>query len=162
MHCGDHEPLILGSQLTTQVINVDGGVEHIPCRPTIRELYAPTYCGNWYIEDVDTLVWDCGVIPSERLLEREFEHTIEFGLSRGEKLIYELHRTTYSSNFDFWLGYQQTTSGWYYGHYDFFFIPLGLTDIFSPLSLTWTPYSHHNYMGLCCGHVISMQDVQTH
>ena len=126
-----------------------GEVENIPCRPTIRELYAPTYCGYWYIEDVDTLVWDCGVIPSERLLERDFEHTIEFGLSRGEKLIYELHRTTYSSNFDFRLGYQQTTYGWYYGHYDFFFIPLGLTDIFSPLSLTWTPYSHHNYMGLC-------------
>jgi hypothetical protein len=60
---------------------------------------------------VDTLVWDCGVIPSERLLERDFEHTIEFGLSRGEKLIYELHRTTYSSNFDFRLGYQQTTYG---------------------------------------------------
>jgi hypothetical protein len=64
-----------------QVIIVDGGVEHIPCGPVIREVCAPTYCGNGYIEDVDTSVWDCGSIPSERLLDMDFEHTIEFGFS---------------------------------------------------------------------------------
>jgi hypothetical protein len=64
------------------------------------EVYAPTYCGNGYIEDVDTSVWDCGVIPLERLLDKDFEHTIEFGFSRGKELIYDLHRATYSSKID--------------------------------------------------------------
>jgi hypothetical protein len=58
---------------------------------TIREVCAPTYCGNGYIEDLNTSIWDCGVIPSERLLDRDFEHTIDFGLSKGKKLIDELH-----------------------------------------------------------------------
>ena len=49
LHLGDHEPLLLGSPLTTQIITVDGGVEHIPCGPAIREVYAPTFCGNIYI-----------------------------------------------------------------------------------------------------------------
>jgi hypothetical protein len=225
LHLGDHEPLLLGSPLTAQVITVDGGVEHIPCGPTIREVYAPTYCGNGYIEDVDTSIWDCGVIPSERLLDRDFEHTIEFGLSRGEKLIDELHRATYSSKIDLRLGYHQTTSGCHYGHYEFLVMPLGLTNIlatfqsrmnpiFTPqlqgfmlvffddlliynrtwedhlrqLDETWgmmesifrhgTEYSpeidlrsgYHQDRdrelgmtdALHCGHVISMQDVQTH
>jgi hypothetical protein len=90
LHLGDHEPLLLGSPLIDQVIIVDGRFEHIPCGPAIKEVYAPTYCGNGYIEDVDTSIWDCGVIPSERLLDRDFKHTIEFGWSRGEKLIDEL------------------------------------------------------------------------
>jgi hypothetical protein len=91
LHLGDHEPLLLGSPLTTQVIIVDMGVEHISCGPTIEEVYASTYCGDGYIENVDTSVWDCGAIPSERLLDKDFEHTIEFGLSGGEKLIDEFH-----------------------------------------------------------------------
>jgi hypothetical protein len=49
LHLGDHEPLLLGSPLTTQVITVDGGFEHIPCGLAIREVYAPTFCGNIYI-----------------------------------------------------------------------------------------------------------------
>jgi len=92
LHLGDHEPLLLGSALMTQVITVDGGVEHIPCGSTIMEVYALTYFGNGYIEDVDTSLWDCGAIPSERLLDMDFEHTIEFRLSRGEKLIDEVHQ----------------------------------------------------------------------
>ena len=91
LHPIDHEPLILGSPLMAQVIIVDGGVEHIPWGPAIREVYAPTYCGNGYIEDVHTSIWDCRAIPSERLLDRDFEHISEFGLSRGKKLIDELH-----------------------------------------------------------------------
>jgi hypothetical protein len=41
---------------------------------------------------VDTSIWDCGVIPLGRLLDRDLEHTIEFELSMGEKLIDEIHR----------------------------------------------------------------------
>jgi hypothetical protein len=70
LHIGDHETLLLGIPLMAQVITVDGGVEHIPCGPTIREVCAPTYCGNGYIKDMDLSVWDCGAIPSKRLLER--------------------------------------------------------------------------------------------
>jgi len=132
LHLGGHEPLLLRSPLTAQVITVDGGVEHIPCGPTIREVYAPTYCGNGYIEDVDTSVWDCGAIPSEIFLDRDFEHTLEFGLSTGEELIDELHQATYSSKIDFRLGYHQTTSGCHYGHYEFLVMPLGLTNILAP------------------------------
>jgi hypothetical protein len=91
LHLGDHEPLLLGSPLTAQVITGNRGVDHIPCGPTIREVYAPTYCGNGYIEDVDTSIWDCGVIPSERLLDRDVEHTLEFGLSKDKEWIDELH-----------------------------------------------------------------------
>jgi hypothetical protein len=54
-----------------QVIIVDGGIEHIPCGPSIMEVSAPIYCGNGYIEDVDTLIWDCGAILSERLPDRD-------------------------------------------------------------------------------------------
>jgi hypothetical protein len=71
LHLGDHEPLFLGSSLMAQVITVDGGDEHIPCGLVTREVYARTYCGNGYIEDVDTSVWDCGAIPPERLLDRD-------------------------------------------------------------------------------------------
>jgi hypothetical protein len=80
-----------------QVIIVYGGVDHMPCGPAIREVYAHTYCGNGYIENVDTSVWDCGVIPSERLIGRDFDHTIEFGFSRGKNFIDEIHREAYSS-----------------------------------------------------------------
>jgi hypothetical protein len=104
LHLGDHEPSILGISLVAQGITIDGGVEHIPCGTTIKEVCVPTYCGNGYIEDVDTSVCDCGAIPSKRLLDREFEHIIEFGFSRGEKLIDELHRATYSLKIDLQLG----------------------------------------------------------
>jgi len=139
LHLGDHEPLILGSPLTAQFITVDGGVEHIPCGPTIRDVYAHTYCGNGYIEDVDISVWDCVAIPSERLLDREFEHTIEFGLSRGEKLIDELHRVAYSLKIDLQLGYHQTTSECHYGHYEFLVKQLGLINILSTFQSRMNP-----------------------
>jgi hypothetical protein len=74
---------------------------------------------------MDTSVWDCGAIPSKRLLDRDFEHTIDFGLSRGEELIDELHRATYSSKNDLRLEYHQTTSGCHYGHYEFLVMPWG-------------------------------------
>jgi hypothetical protein len=45
LHLGDHEPLLLGSPLTAQVITIYGGVQHIPCGATIVEVYAPTYWG---------------------------------------------------------------------------------------------------------------------
>ena len=106
LHYRDREPLLLESPSKAQIKATDGIVEHIPCGPAIREVYAPTYCGNGYIEDVDRSIWDYGVIPSERLLDRDFEHTIEFGLSRDEKLIDELHRVAYSWKFDIRLGYQ--------------------------------------------------------
>ena len=54
LHLGDHEPLLLGIPLLAQVITVDRGVEHISCGPVIKEVYAPAYCGNGYIEGVDT------------------------------------------------------------------------------------------------------------
>jgi len=91
MHIGYHEPLLLGSPLTTQIIIVDGGVEHIPCGPAMREVYAPMDCRNEYIEDLETSIWDCGVIPSEILIDRDFESTIEFVFSRGEELIYDIY-----------------------------------------------------------------------
>jgi hypothetical protein len=53
-----------------------------------------------------------------RFLDMEFEHTIEFGLSRGEKLIDDIHREIYSSKIDLRLGYHQTTFGCHYGHYE--------------------------------------------
>jgi hypothetical protein len=129
LHLGDHEPLILGSSLKTHVINVDGGVEHLPCGPNNMEVCAPNYYVNGYIEDVDTSIWDCGAIPSERLIDRDFEHITEFGLSRSEKLIDELHQVAYSLNIDLQLGYHHATFGCHYGHYNFLLMPLGFTNI---------------------------------
>jgi hypothetical protein len=44
--------------LKAQVTATDEMVEYIPCGPTYRELYASFDCGNGYIEDVDTSIWD--------------------------------------------------------------------------------------------------------
>jgi hypothetical protein len=108
--------------------NLYGVVEHIPCGLDIKEVCAPTYSGNGYIEDMDTSIWDCGAIPSERILDRDFKHTIKFGWSKGKELIDELHQETYSSKIYLRLGYHQTTSGCHYGHYELLFMPLGLTN----------------------------------
>jgi hypothetical protein len=111
LYLGDHDPFLLGSPLTAQVITIDGRVEHIPCGTAIREVCAPTYCGNGYIEVMHTSVWDCRVIPSKRLLDKDLEHIIEFRLSRGEKLIDEIHRATYSSKIDLRMGYHKQGCG---------------------------------------------------
>ena len=79
------------------------------------------------------------MIPLERLLDRDFEHTIEFGLSRDEKLIDELHRATYSSKIDLRFGYQQTTYECHYGHYEFLVMPLGLTNKLSTFQSHMNP-----------------------
>jgi hypothetical protein len=60
LHHGDHEPPLLEGPLKAQVIAIDEIVEHIPCGPTNREVYASTDCGNGYIKDVDTTIWDPG------------------------------------------------------------------------------------------------------
>jgi hypothetical protein len=88
---------------------------------------------------MDTLVWDCGVIPLEILLDRDFEHTFEFGLSKGEELIDELHQETYSLKIDIRLGYHQTTYGCHYGHYEFKVMSLGLNNTLSTFHSCMNP-----------------------
>jgi hypothetical protein len=139
LHIGDHELVLLVSPLTAQVITENRGVEHISCGIAIKEVYAPMYCGNGYIEDVDTSVRDCGEIPSYRLLDRDFEHTLEFGLSRDKEWIYEIHRATYSLKIDLQLGYHQNTHEFHYGHYEFLVMPLGLTNIVATFQYHMNP-----------------------
>jgi hypothetical protein len=59
LHHGAHEPPLLEIPLKSQVIAIDEIVEHIPSRPTNKEvLYASNDCGDGYITDVDTLILD--------------------------------------------------------------------------------------------------------
>jgi hypothetical protein len=57
---GDHEPLLLESPLKAQVMITDETVEHIPCGPTNKEVYASKDCGDMYITDEDISIWDPG------------------------------------------------------------------------------------------------------
>jgi hypothetical protein len=61
LHHGDHKPPLLESPLKAQVIAIDEIVEHIPCGPANREVYASTDCENGYVEDVDTSIWVSGL-----------------------------------------------------------------------------------------------------
>ena len=45
MHHGDYEPLLFGIPLTTQVITIDRGVEHIHCGLSIGEYMHPLIMG---------------------------------------------------------------------------------------------------------------------
>jgi hypothetical protein len=60
LHHGDHESPLLESPVKAQVIATDEIVEHIPCGPANREVYASADWGNGYITDVDTSIWDPG------------------------------------------------------------------------------------------------------
>jgi hypothetical protein len=46
--------------MKAQVLATDEIVEHIPCGPANKEVYASTDWGNGYITDVDTSIWDPG------------------------------------------------------------------------------------------------------
>jgi hypothetical protein len=56
----DDEPPLLESPKKAQVIATDEIVEHIPCGPVKKEVYASVDCGNGYITDVNTSIWDPG------------------------------------------------------------------------------------------------------
>jgi hypothetical protein len=60
LHLGNHEPLLLEIPLKPQYITTYEIVEHIPYGLAKREVYASIDCGNGYITDVDTSIWDPG------------------------------------------------------------------------------------------------------
>jgi hypothetical protein len=57
---GDQEPLLLESPLKAQVMITAETVEQIPCGSTNKEVYASRDCGDMYITDEDTSIWDPG------------------------------------------------------------------------------------------------------
>jgi hypothetical protein len=56
----DQEPLLLESPLKAQVMITTKTIEHIPCGPANMEVYASKDCGDMYIIDEDTSIWDPG------------------------------------------------------------------------------------------------------
>jgi hypothetical protein len=82
-HHGDHEPPLLDGPLKDQDTAIDEIVEHIPCGPTYREVYASIDCGNGFIIDVDTTIWDpcsddTSGVNAQDMIKREQNDTIEF------------------------------------------------------------------------------------
>jgi hypothetical protein len=55
LHCGDHEPLLLGSPLKDQGLTTKEIVEHIPCGPTHKEIYTHQDWVDKYMIDMGTL-----------------------------------------------------------------------------------------------------------
>jgi hypothetical protein len=44
-------------------------VEHIPCGPTNKEVYASMYGGDMYITDEDTSIWDPGLADTSVVID---------------------------------------------------------------------------------------------
>ena len=55
---GNQESLLLEIPLKAQVMITDETIEHIPCGPSNKEVYASMYAGDRYITDEDTSIWD--------------------------------------------------------------------------------------------------------
>jgi hypothetical protein len=52
LHCGDHEPFILESPQKAQGLAMEDIVEHIPCGPARKELYASMDWVERYMKDM--------------------------------------------------------------------------------------------------------------
>jgi len=55
LHCGDHEPLLLGNPLKAQDLTMEEIVEHISCGPAREEIYTYQDWVDRYITDMGTL-----------------------------------------------------------------------------------------------------------
>jgi len=58
LHYRDHELPILERPLKAQVRATSDIVEHIPCRSANKEVGVSLECGERYITDEDTPIWD--------------------------------------------------------------------------------------------------------
>jgi hypothetical protein len=68
LHCGDHEPFLLESPLKAQGLATEEIVEHIPCGPTHKEVYASMDWVDRYMTDMGML-WDTGSGDISRVMD---------------------------------------------------------------------------------------------
>jgi hypothetical protein len=68
LHCGDHEPLMLESPLKAQGLATKEIVEHIPCGPGRKEVYASMDWVDMYMTDMGML-WDTGSSDLSRVMD---------------------------------------------------------------------------------------------
>jgi hypothetical protein len=68
LHCGDHEPLMLESPLKAQGLATEEIVEHIPCGPGRKEVYASMDWVDRYMTDMGML-WDTGSCDINRVMD---------------------------------------------------------------------------------------------
>jgi hypothetical protein len=55
-HCGDHEPFSLEIPRKTQGLATEDIVEHIPCGPSRKEVYASMDCVHRCMKKMGTLI----------------------------------------------------------------------------------------------------------
>jgi hypothetical protein len=55
LHCGNHEPLLLEIPLKAQGLATEEIVEHISCRPGLKEVYASMDWVDRYMTDMGML-----------------------------------------------------------------------------------------------------------
>jgi hypothetical protein len=67
-HCGDHELFLLESPLKAQGLAMEEIVEHIPCGPTRKEVYASMDWVDRYMTDMGML-WDTGSGDTSRVMD---------------------------------------------------------------------------------------------
>jgi hypothetical protein len=68
LHCGDHEPFLLESPLKVQGLAMKEIVEHVPCGPTRKEVYASMDWVYMYLTYMDTL-WDISSGDTNRVMD---------------------------------------------------------------------------------------------
>jgi hypothetical protein len=68
LHCGDHEPFLLESPLKAKGLATKEIVEHIPCGPTHKEVYASMDWVDMYMTDMGTL-WDTSSCDTSRVMD---------------------------------------------------------------------------------------------
>jgi hypothetical protein len=66
---GDHESLLLENPLKAQFMITAETVEHIPCGPANREVYASRCFGDRYIIDEDTSILYPGSVDTSVLID---------------------------------------------------------------------------------------------
>jgi hypothetical protein len=83
---GDKESPILEIPMKAQVIATYDIVQHIPCRPANREVYASTDWGNGYITNVGTSIWDpssidtSGVNAQDKIKREKNDTVVQYGI----------------------------------------------------------------------------------
>jgi hypothetical protein len=68
LNCGDHEPFLLEIPLKVKGLAMNEIVEHIPCGPSHKEVYASMDWVDRYMIDMGTL-WGIGLGNTSRVMD---------------------------------------------------------------------------------------------